>query len=79
MPYISLEERESYDFTTPRSVGELNYGVTLLCKNYLDRNGLKYSTLNDILGALTGAQLEFYRRVAETYEDKKIIANGDIY
>lgn len=79
MPYITSNERASYDFTTPRSVGELNYGITILCKNYLDKNGLKYATINDILGALEGAKAEFYRRVAESYEDKKIITNGDIY
>ena len=79
MPYIVLSERDSYDFTTPRSVGELNYGITLLCINYLEKNGKKYATMNDILGALEGAKLEFYRRVASPYEDIKIKENGDVY
>ena len=79
MPYILPSERVSYDFTTPRSVGELNYGITLLCINYLEKNGKKYATINDIVGALEGAKMEFYRRIAAPYEDTKIMANGDVY
>jgi hypothetical protein len=41
--------------------------------------GLSYQTINDIVGALEGAKLEFYRRVAVPYEDKKIIENGDVF
>ena len=62
-----------------KTVGELNYMITIQCREYLERHGLKYQTVNDILGALEGAKLEFYRRVAAPYEDKKIKENGDCY
>lgn len=57
----------------------MNYQITELCRRYVALHGLKYQTINDILGALSGAQAEFYRRVAAPYEDTKIAANGDVY
>ena len=39
----------------------------------------RYSTFNDILGALDGAKLEFYRRIIGPYEDRAILKNGDIF
>jgi len=41
--------------------------------------GLSYTFINDCVGALEGAKLELYRRVASPYEDKKIAENGDVY
>lgn len=41
--------------------------------------GLSYATINEALGALSGAQLEFYRRVAAPYETQKAIDNGEVY
>jgi hypothetical protein len=38
-----------------------------------------YQRLNDALGALEGAKLEFYRRVVVPYEDWKMTENGDVY
>ena len=37
-----------------------------------------YQTMNDIMGALAGAQIEFYRRKVAPYEDTKIKDNGDV-
>ena len=80
MPYITPERREplrqSRDANTP---GELNFLLTLEIKAYVERRGLCYQTINDVLGALEGATREFYRRVAEPYEDAKIRDNGDVY
>jgi len=45
----------------------------------MKEEGLSYRTINDILGALEGAKLEFYRRVAVPYENSKLSENGDIY
>jgi hypothetical protein len=59
--------------------GELNYILTRLLYEYYKSNGGRYTQVNDILGALEGAKLEFYRRVAAPYEDKKIEENGDVY
>lgn len=86
MPYISQSQRES-NATAGRNgqqpymanPGELNYELTLKIKVYLEDHGLSYHTLNDIIGALEGAKMEFYRRVVAPYEDTKIKMNGDVY
>jgi hypothetical protein len=61
------------------TAGELNYQLTRLVNAYIEEHGLEYRTINDVLGALEGAKLEFYRRVAVPYEDGKIAQNGDVY
>lgn len=78
MPYIKQDQRVpiAYGADGP---GELNYLITMTVKDYLDNKGLTYQTINDIVGALEGAKLEFYRRIAVPYEDKKIEENGDVY
>lgn len=77
MPYIEKEKRE--EAFKAENAGELNYLVTLLCKDYLKRKGQRYSILNEIVGVLECAKLEFYRRAAVPYEDSKIEENGDVY
>ena len=81
MPYISDIQRLNLKDNTkkPGSSGELNYAITMLCVEYMAKKGLRYDTINDIVGALEGAKLEFYRQVASPYEDKKKEENGDVY
>lgn len=82
MPYIKKNERESLTpkaHETPNSPGGLNFQFTELVKQYMDIKGLSYQTINDVVGALEGAKLEFYRRVAVPYENQKIHDNGDVY
>lgn len=83
MPYIKYQRRcelsrdEQYDgVATP---GELNYKITKEIIQYQKNKGLSYQTINDIIGALEGAKLEFYRRVVAPYENDKIEQNGDCY
>lgn len=84
MPYIKAQDRVKFegndgvylDASTP---GELNYLFTITLQEYVENKGLSYQTINDIVGALEGAKLEFYRRVAAPYEDTKIKENGDVY
>ena len=78
MPYIVKERREAVQTLGPTTPGELNYALTGVINQYLDGR-LAYQLINDVLGALEGAKLEFYRRVAVPYEDKKIEENGDVY
>lgn len=59
--------------------GELNFALTAQCIDYLLFKGLSYQAINDVVGALEGAKLEFYRRIAVPYESKKIGLNGDVY
>ena len=46
---------------------------------YLNHSEDNYQAHNDIIGALTACQLEWYRRVTVPYEDSKIRENGDVY
>jgi hypothetical protein len=83
MPYIKAEDREALD-KYPLSVqnaGELNYVITKIALAYWTGvNGKQnYQKINDIVGALEGAKMEFYRRVVAPYEDGKIKENGDVY
>ena len=55
-----------------------HYQITMLLKAYMDTNGTNYQNMNDCMGALVGAQQEFYRRVCAPYEDIKIQDNGDV-
>lgn len=88
MPYITQEQRLKYAIVEDEldlaidedtTVGDLNYLLTLVMKEYLNKKGLRYATLNDIRGAIENAASEFYRRVAIPYEDEKIAGNGDVY
>lgn len=85
MPYIKQDRRDTLQvtFLDPtakiETVGELNYMLTKLIQFYAGEKGTSYQTINDIVGALEGAKLEFYRRVASPYEDEKIKENGDVY
>jgi hypothetical protein len=81
MPYIKQERREAIlAGATPQDAGELNFAITVLVDGYLKNKGaIKYSNLNEVIGALDCAKLELYRRVAVPYEDKKIEENGDVY
>lgn len=82
MPYITKAQRDSLGekfVNYADNAGELNYQLTTIIYEYYMKHGGRYQQINDILGALEGAKLEFYRRVAAPYEDKKIIENGDVY
>lgn len=82
MPYIvpgdraGLRPHATLFAVTP---GELNFQITTLIERYYAHRGPGYTVINDVLGALEGAKLEFYRRVAAPYEDVKIRDNGDVY
>lgn len=80
MPYIPEFAREQIAAgAKPISAGELNYMITMCIVKYLASHELNYATINDIVGALEGAKLEFYTRIARPYEDVKIHTNGDVY
>jgi hypothetical protein len=66
MPYIEKSKREELFDRDPESY------IT-------DKGPYNYQTLNDVMGALAGAQMEFYRKVVAPYENKKEIINGSVY
>jgi hypothetical protein len=67
------------DTSYPKTPGELNFMITRLLIWYENDHGKSYGTMNDILGAVEAAKLEFYRRAVVPYEDEKIKQNGDVY
>ena len=87
MPYIIQARRNDLRISaTPQqhgilcnNPGELNFVLTETILGYLQARGLSYLAINDIRGALAGAQAEFERRVAYPYEDTKKEENGDVY
>ena len=81
MPYISQKRRQEIDGGAPaQDAGELNYAITRLVDDFLQRKGgLRYAHLNEAMGAMECAKLELYRRLAAPYEDRKITETGDVY
>ena len=81
MPYITAEARARLDSGgKPDTAGELNYAITRLVDEYvIQKGGIRYAHLNEVMGALECAKLELYRRVAAPYEDKKLTETGDVY
>lgn len=82
MPYIDPRLRVALRPTSKdraQTPGELNYQITVLCDDYIQRYGTSYGKLNEVIGVLECAKLELYRRMAAPYEDTKIEQNGDVY
>jgi hypothetical protein len=80
MPYIKQLQRDVLrTLGVPETSGELNFKLTTQAILYVTHHGLSYQSINDVLGALEGAKMEFYRRVAIPYENGKIKENGDVY
>ncbi|RLF56137.1 MAG: hypothetical protein DRN27_09865 [Thermoplasmata archaeon] len=84
MPYIKKDIRQSLDHHLElisigiMSPGELNYCITCLIQRYVKDNGKSYTTMNECIGVLDSAKMEFYRRVVAPYEHQKVEENGDI-
>lgn len=57
-------------------VGSLNYTITRFLAKTMGETS--YSKIAMITGVLENVKQEFYRRIGSSYEDKKILANGDI-
>ena len=80
MPYITAGQRtDLHADPSAATPGELNYLFTDALNIYRRVHGDSYTTFNDILCALEGAKLEFYRRIVVPYEEKKCAENGDVY
>lgn len=57
-------------------VGDINYTFSRILGKLMGQ--VSYSKVAMITGVLENIKQEFYRRVASSYEDKKIVENGDI-
>jgi hypothetical protein len=85
MPYIAKEDRKEFEFfekeveaSPPKTAGELQYMIAILIREMFNNTDKRYQNCNDIMGALAGAQMEFYRRKVAPYEDVCINKNGDV-
>jgi hypothetical protein len=84
MPYIERKDRKKFQealnvLPAALTAGELNYLLTCICQQYIENQKFCYQTLNDVVGALEGCKIEFYRRIVAPYEGVKIADNGDVY
>jgi len=57
-------------------LGEINYCFSRILAKSMGQTS--YSKIAMITGVLENVKQEFYRRIATSYEEKKIIENGDI-
>ncbi len=88
MPYIESDTRPRFEYPLMRLLqivsddftdGDLNYVLTRICDHWLVTHGVNYEHISDVVKALECAKLEFYRKVAVPYEDKKCRQNGEVY
>jgi hypothetical protein len=85
MPYIRQEDRKQFEDleneiikNAPSTAGELQYLIAVLIREMFEGSDKRYQDCNNILGALNGANLEFYRRTVAPYEDICIDLHGDV-
>ena len=84
MPYVNLESRNHFEelgIPIPRNGGELQYLIAEMIYQMLidQEEPVRYTDLESVMGALAGAQQEFYREVVAVYEDYKLQENGSVY
>lgn len=85
MPYITKEQRAKLDpLLKPLAnmilgPGQLNYVITQLLLLGASPEGWNYADINERIGVLECAKMEFYRKLAAPYENGKASANGDVY
>jgi hypothetical protein len=84
MPYIDKKDRKKFEeglktLPSATTAGELNYLLTCVCQQFVNDKKFCYQTLNDVVGALEGCKIEFYRRIVAPYEGVKIASNGDVF
>lgn len=80
MPYITPQRRQNLqDGDAAMTPGELTYLLTDEIASYLNRFGVSYGILAEVLGSLEGAKLDLERRIVTPYEQTKQEENGDVW
>lgn len=74
VPEKDLKDFSSEDFS--KCAGNLNYIITRISTLLL--GSPSYAKIAILTGVLENVKQEFYRRYASSYEDLKIIENGDV-
>lgn len=77
MPYLDPQQRNEA-LQHMKGAGALNFMIHDLVDQYLEANGRRYQSYNDVIGALECVKQEFYRRLVAPYEDNKRMENGDV-
>lgn len=91
MPYIAQEHREQLEKSINQLIadinavtghnqklnGNINYVISTLLNKFYTLYG--YDSINNAIGVLECAKLEFYRKVAAPYENQKEFENGSVY
>ena len=85
MPYIAQDDRNDFDdFRNEvanvdlKTAREIQYMIAIIVAEFMKNSDYRYQDMNNVMGALNGANLEFYRRYVAPYEDECIIKNGDV-
>ena len=85
MPYIEKNRRKIFDLyldglldSSHIEKGDLTYCIFKLGLEYMKHKDTNYKNLSAVVGAMSDSANEFRRRFLDTYEDLKIIQNGDI-
>ena len=91
MPYIPQKDRDRYNNLVDAIVDKLvevndtqlikghhNYIMYTLALKLADRVGIRYATLQDIIGTFDCCKMELYRKLVAPYEEKAIEKNGDV-
>jgi len=84
MPYIKKVFRDSLDSHLTKlseeiiNKGDYTYCIYKLASLILKIKGINYDNLSALRSSMDDASFEWYRRKMITYEDQKIIENGDI-
>lgn len=79
MPYITIEQREELFHRDPKNSEELQYLIATMVSDYIADKGRTSASMNDVMGALSSAQLDFYRKVLAQHKDTKELINGHVY
>ncbi len=79
MPYISIEKREELFHRDAENSEELQYLIATMISDYLLDKGRNSSAMNDVMGALSSAKADFYRKVVSPHKDTKELINGHVY
>jgi hypothetical protein len=84
MPYIEKKYRVDIDVVVDQlayfmqDAGTLNYAITRLTHRYIEKKGLRYANLNEVVGMIECMKMELYRVVTGPYEDQKMKSNGPV-
>lgn len=84
MPYIDRYDRPEIDQIVDQldklmeTPGDCNYAITRLLHRYLRTKTVRYHNINEVVGILECAKLEFYAMIARPYEQHKADTNGHV-